>query len=225
MKVLRSIFRFLIGITVGRKTAMYWLASNSEGKLLNFLDAGYLYENGWFRSLEENRSVNLKGEAIAWLPYSLLRFLNDRLQPHLTILEYGAGASSFYFAARVKAVVSVENNRSWYEHILANKPQNLTLVLAENEDTYVRAGGPVRKFDFILVDGDFREACLRKGIEYLSDAGVILLDDTNAPEFNSLIPNMTQLGFKHLRFNDFAPIISYNKESTLFYRDGNCLGL
>jgi len=225
MKALRFVFRFLISITIGRKTAMYWLASNAESKLLNFLDAGYLYENGWFRSLEENRSVNLRGEAIAWLPYSLLRFLNDRLKKDLTVLEFGAGASSFYFAERVRSVVSVENNSDWYAHILSKKPENLTLIFADNQEAYVRAEGRDAQFDFILIDGDFRADCLRNCLNYLNESGVVLLDDTNAPEFADLIPGMTRLGFKHLRFNDFAPIISYNKESTLFYRDYNCLGL
>jgi len=225
MKLLRSIFNFLVRHSLGRRTGMYWLATNSEMKLLNFLDAGYLHENGWFRSIEENRSINLQGEEIAWLPYSLIRFLNERLKSTMNVLEFGAGASSVYFSKRVKSVVSVEDNRDWYHQVLAKKPDNLTLVLAETKNAYVNFQPDGDKFDFVLIDGQFRQDCLFKSIEHLNAKGVILLDDTNFAEFGQLIPKMVALSFKHFTFNDFAPIIVYNKESTLFYRDSNCLGL
>jgi hypothetical protein len=204
---------------------MYWLATNAEMKLLNFLDSGYLYENGWFRSIEENKSINSEGDEIAWLPYTLLRFLNERLDRNRTVLEFGAGASSMYFSKRVEKVVSVEDDRNWYNRVLANKPSNLTLILAETKDLYINVRYEKLSFDLVLVDGQFREECLFKSIEYLSPEGVILLDDTNAFEFGRLIPQMVERGFKYLKFNDFAPIINYNKESTLFYRDSNCFGL
>jgi hypothetical protein len=225
MNLVKALFRFIVSHTISRKTGMYWLATNKEMKLLDFMDSGYLFENGWFRSMEENRSVNLQGEEIAWLPYSLLRFLNARLNKGMRVLEFGSGASSIYFSRRVKQVVSVEDNTDWYTKLLENKPENLFLILAETKDAYVNIQYEELNFELILVDGEFREDCLFKSIEYLSRDGVIVLDDTNAEVFSRLIPKMTELGFKHLKFNDFAPIFNYNKESTLFYRDTNCFGL
>lgn len=225
MKVIRTIFKFIVSHSIGRKTGMYWLATNAEMKILDFLESGYLYQNGWFKSIEENKSINLKGEEIAWLPYSLLRFLDDRLSRTMNILEFGSGASSLYFSRKVKHVVSVEDDKDWYNILLIKKPDNLSLVLAETKDSYVNVQYPHLNFDLVLVDGEFREDCLFKSIEYLNGSGVILLDDTNAPEFGQLTHRMVDLGFKYLKFNDFAPIINYNKESTLFYRDSNCLGL
>jgi hypothetical protein len=204
---------------------MYWLATNVETKLLNFMDSGYLYQKGWFRSIGENRSVNLKGEEIAWLPYSLLNFLDDRLDKKMKVLEFGAGASTRYFARRVNTVVSIEGDRSWYDAVLADKPDNVHLILAETQTAYTNVPDKGFAFDLILVDGEFREECLLKSVGLLSDRGVILLDDTNAPELGALIDKMTSLGFKHLKFNDFAPIIAYNKESTLFYRSQNCMAI
>lgn len=204
---------------------MYWLATNTEMKLLDFMESGYLYQNGWFKSIEANKSINLKGDAIAWLPYSLLRFFDDRLTHDMTVLEFGSGASSQYFSRKVKYIVSIENDRDWYNKLLADKPENLTLILAETRDSYINIQQQDMRFDLVLVDGEFREECLFKSIKYLSERGVILLDDTNADEFSQLFRKMVELGFRYLKFNDFAPIINYNKESTLFYRDSNCLGL
>lgn len=70
-------------------------------------------------SLAEGRPVDSVANAIPWMNYNAIEFLDERLNKNLTLFEFGSGYSTYFYASRVKAVVSVEYDDRWYQLVSA----------------------------------------------------------------------------------------------------------
>ena len=53
------------------------------------------------------------------LATSCVQFFESWLRPTDAVLEYGSGSSTPWFASRVNELVSVENDKVWYERVKA----------------------------------------------------------------------------------------------------------
>lgn len=63
-----------------------------------------------------------EGRALPWLPYAVTRWLEQYLQPDMRVFEYGAGASTLFFAPRVKELISVEHDAGWIDQLKEQLP-------------------------------------------------------------------------------------------------------
>lgn len=189
---------------------------------------GYLKEEGWFRSFCTQSAVNASGEPIPWINYSMLHFLMPRLPEDISLLEFGSGNSTLYWASKVKQVVAVEHHPVWIDYIrkqFAGIP-NIQLLTAGDDDGYETA--PIalnKKFELIVVDGIRRIECARCALELLSEDGCILFDDTQMSDHKDVFEIMKQYGFKALRISGAKPIQNDYSEATVFYRPNNILGI
>ena len=52
-----------------------------------------------------------------WIVFKARSWLENYLQPNMTIFEYGSGGSTIYFAKRAKKIISVEHCKSWYKKV------------------------------------------------------------------------------------------------------------
>ena len=77
--------------------------------------------------------------------------------------------------------------------------------------------------DIIIVDGIHRNECLIEAVSKLSQSGIIILDDSERPEYKIGIDFILKNGFKSLDFWGIAPTILFKKCTTVFYRNINCL--
>lgn len=189
---------------------------------------GYLKEEGWFRSFRTKSAVNVSGEPIPWINYPMLHFLTARLPEHISLLEYGSGNSTLYWATKVKEVVSVEHDASWIDYIRKKFSgiSNIQLLTAGNDGGYETAPKSLdRKFQLIIIDGIRRIECARRALELLSEDGCILVDDTQFPEFKEIFEIMKAHGFKELRISGAKPIQNDRSEATVFYRPNNILDI
>lgn len=139
-------------------------------------------------------------------------------------MEFGAGHSTVWFSLRSAAVFSVEHDPVWWRRVCDLVGSNALVMLAVDEAAYVGAGG-VGRYDLVLIDGEHRGSCCWRALDVVSPRGVVVLDDSQLPEFAAGVGALLAGGFRRLDFWGFAPGISYEKCTTLFYRDGNCLGL
>lgn len=138
-----------------------------------------------------------------WLVPGAIRFLRSFIAEHpgCNVLEFGGGASTIWFLRQDCNVVSFEHKLSWRERIIdaaanrqiVTKAQSLRLDLRKWHDDV-----PARllewfspdSFDFVLVDGQDRWACLHGSAPLVRSGGVLMLDnavDGNAfavPEAN-----------------------------------------
>jgi predicted O-methyltransferase YrrM len=136
-----------------------------------------------------------------WMKYREIGIIEEllaALRP-MRVLEWGAGYGTLHFARCLPPQAlwtAVEHDPDWAERIraLRSDPRvRIHAIQPESEDwgerhpdgayadfrTYVDFPARFAPYDFILVDGRAREACLRRTHELLSPQGVVVLHDAN----------------------------------------------
>ena len=132
---------------------------------------------------------------LPWFSYAAIDFLEQFVQPHMTVFEYGSGGSTLFFARRARSVLSIEDNEKWYELVssrleekgLANAslrlwPFDFKTAAGFEQSDYLLAL-PDERFDIIVVDGTeewtlIRPVCFRKAEAHVKKGGIIVVDDS-----------------------------------------------
>ena len=132
-----------------------------------------------------------------------------------TMLEYGSGYSTLYFAQFVAAYYSIEHNRKWYETMneiirrsssLSSKIKQYKLVSVEagykgwsggfeegtreQFDAYIRAVHSLQipTFDRVLIDGRARRECALEVKAFLHNNSIVFIHDyTTRPFYWNII--------------------------------------
>jgi hypothetical protein len=195
---------------------------------LFILRNAYLKETGWFNSVKQSKPVTKDGQPLPWMNYAVISFLNERIQNHMVAFEFGSGYSTLYFAKRVKEITSIEYNKEWYEMVRKSLPNNAKLLLVEEDrdGDYCRSINTLSKpADLIIIDGRDRINCLKQSFKNLSEAGVVVFDDSHREKYSEAFSTAGELGFKCLNLSGIKPTGYEIEQSTIFYRDGNCLDI
>ena len=174
-----------------------------------------LRKAGWFRSFASGRSVDGDGEPIPWYTYPAIRFLEERVRCYMRVLELGGGNSTLWWAKWASMVMVIEHNPKWEKHILASAPDNVL----------VNASTGYCNYHVIVVDSLDREKCTITAMVDLTDDGVIICDNSDRDNYGDAFNQLHQNGFKRLDFWGMSPINTYELCTSIFYRDGNCLGI
>lgn len=196
-------------------------------RLLSRRDS-FLRQSGFLRTHQYLEPVDAQGNPIPWLNYSFIDFLEERLTKSLRLFEYGAGYSTLWFAQRVKEVHALEYDRKWetqFRAMLKHIP-NVNLQFQELGPEYLSAALEDEVgYDLILVDGRERVACLEKSLSALRAGGVIVLDDSEREEYQEAFRWAREAGYRWLTITGLKPFSFGREQSTVFYQDGNCLGI
>jgi hypothetical protein len=128
------------------------------------------------------------GEPLPWYTYPCIDFLRFRDFAGRSVLEFGGGQSTLWWARRAKEVVTFEGDPAWYETLRDRVPQNVnlqrvTLQTADACDSEVRsqlARLPNQKYDVVVVDGLHRFKMIDLAMEVVADDGFILVDNADA---------------------------------------------
>ncbi len=190
--------------------------------------SGFMVDSGWFQSYETKTPVDVQGQPIPWFTYSAIDFLGDRLNSQMQILEYGSGNSTIYFSRKTAFVDALEHNPEWYEYISAKVNMNSKIQLIPAADIKNYAAFPAslgKKYDIVLVDAIDRNECMFQSVNLLTTDGVVILDDSERPEYLMGISFLKNNGFRKIDFWGFAPIVIHKKCTSFFYKSQNCLGI
>lgn len=207
-----------------------------------FSNNSYLVKEGWFLSAWERNSTKRDGKPLPWLTYPLIDFIEPRLNKKLIMFEFGCGNSTKWFADRVGHIKSVEHNDAWYRLIDGELPVNAELILekvdadqdysaitflsSNDESGYslsiVHTG---ILYDIVLVDGIYRNNSVVQSAKCLKKEGVIIIDNTDFAESQQAAMYLEGAGFRRIDFWGMCPIVSHKSCTSIFYRDGNCLGI
>jgi hypothetical protein len=172
---------------------------------------------------------------LPWISYDAQAEIARRLGPNKRALEFGSGMSTAWFAARVSEIVSIEDHKGWFETVqgkfrlrgIANAHFRLAptkseyLTLTERE----KQGG----FDFVLIDGRFRDDCVDTAISHLNPGGCIYLDNSDqtyqdeangscSGARNKLHTWANENQGSVMTFTDFAPTLAFVTRGELFTR-------
>lgn len=196
--------------------------------VVRLIRRGYLARTGWLRSVSRGEAVGNRDEPIPWMTYPAIAFIERRLNDSLRVFEYGSGNSTLWWAQRVGFVAAVEHDPVWAEKIRPALPANaqLNCVPLDHSGRYASsihtAGAP---FDIVVNDGRERMQCARVAIRALTGRGVIVWDNSERDEYAGAYRLLVDQGFRRIDFEGLGPINSFPWTTSIFYRDGNCLGL
>jgi hypothetical protein len=160
--------------------------------------------------------VDGEGKFQPWLTYPLIEYLNGFDFAGKDVFEFGAGASTLYWAGRARSVTSVEFDASWYETLKPKLPSNATLIHENDGHRYANAPtafAPSR-FDVVVVDGAERYRSARTALDVVAPGGMIILD--NAEWYPNTADMIAEAGFIEIRFSGFSPINAFTATSSLF---------
>jgi hypothetical protein len=186
-----------------------------------------LKEYGWILSAKTANPVDANGDPLPWITYPAIDILKSRVNKKLRIFEYGCGNSTLWWSEHAGIVRSVEHDQIWFDKMKPLLPKNVELdfVPLEFGGAYSRTSQARGPHDIIVVDGRDRVNCIKNSIAALSDAGVIVLDNSDRQEYQEAIRFLANQGFKQLPLRGLAPMIYSVSETSLFYRPDNVLGL
>jgi hypothetical protein len=96
------------------------------------------------------------------------------------VLEWGSGNSTLYWSERAKSVRTIEHDHAWIEALgSSGLPSNVTLVYADQKDSYLAGVGTYELYDIVIVDGLYRASCADIGRARLREGGFIILDNSD----------------------------------------------
>lgn len=189
----------------------------------------YLVETGYMNSIKNLEPVNKEGDPIPWMNYSFIDFLEPRLNRSMKVFEYGSGYSTLYLSDKVHSIISIEFDKAWFEKMRdsLNEKENCNIVYRPDPENYKIAikEYEVKLFDIIIVDGRDRKECVKYIIPHLSDAGIIILDDSWKTKFDEVFEYFQKNGFRELSFTGLKPGGMIVEQTTVFYRNNNVLGI
>ncbi|MFK8016457.1 MAG: FkbM family methyltransferase [Gammaproteobacteria bacterium] len=198
-----------------------------KGLTLIYSKRSFLRTSGYFKSVATKRPCRADGTPIPWMNYGAVSFLEQRLTDDLEVFEYGSGNSTIFIANLVKHITAVECDQGWSDYVKGILPSNANVVFCAKGDAgYVDSIAEQGKpFDVVIVDAEERPRCLVNAADHLTDRGVVILDDAARDEYQAATQTMREKGFRVLPLDGMKAGGIKTYQTTIFYRDGNCLGL
>lgn len=176
---------------------------------------GSLRELGWQRSIREGIAVDAAGSAVPWITYPALTWLAARVLPAHRVFEYGCGASTLWFASRVREVMGVEHNRDWAELVDEHTGENVIVTCVPSSDEVGMLEQPSlyaeailntpSGFDVVVIDGMDRNGCVWPSIRGLNDEGIIVFDNSHRAPYRPGVECLRHIGFWQIDFYGFCP--------------------
>jgi hypothetical protein len=212
--LLRRVRRSPIGerIAVSRYSPHNWRESLRLSRALWF-DYGHL------DSVITRASIDAAGRPVPWYTYPAIQYLRQLDFSAASVFEYGCGNSTLFWAGAAREVVSVEDNRAWFDQMSKRVASNCRLIFEPDLTAFVDT---IRQFpnpfDVIIVDGPARGStrlkCSRAAIECLATGGLIILDNSDwLPESARVLRDA---GLLEVDMTGFAPISGYTQTTSLF---------
>ena len=147
-----------------------------------------------------------------WLTPASIAYLEPKLSKQTTVLEFGMGGSTIFFARRCQSVVSVDDKLVWVDKVTAKLKDdaltNVQLQHCRRERSMIRfikkLSAERRRFDVILVDTgakcDAGKIC--EAVEPLLVPQGLLVIDNYYGHHASFVSFLVKPGWECLDFND-----------------------
>lgn len=173
---------------------------------------------GQYQTIRRWECVDSEENKIPWYTYPAIEYLNGIDFSQQLVFEYGSGNSSAYWSKKAKSVFSVEHNKEWYLKVKSGLAENQVIELCESEDQYLDAIKKIPgKIDVIIIDGKYREKCVKLVKEHISDNGIVILDNSDwFKETSKYLRD--ELDLLEVDFHGFGPINGYTWTTSIFYK-------
>jgi predicted O-methyltransferase YrrM len=116
-----------------------------------------------------------------WLTADAVQFLDSWITSTDNCLEWGAGRSTSWLAARAARVTSVEHDADWAKRVRDDTAHlqhvDVHLVDGSNPERYAAPPDGVVSVALALVDGIHRDRCALTAVDLVAPGGVIVVDN------------------------------------------------
>jgi hypothetical protein len=173
-------------------------------------------EYGFWRSMREGRCVDRQGRPLPWITYPAIEYLRGLDFRDKRIFEFGAGASTLFWAERARQVVSVESDPAWYERVRPQLPPHVEIHLAEEASDFVSVlEAQEIAPDVIVIDGIERRGCSEAALAQLARGGVVILD--NSDWYFEEAALLRTGGLLQVDFTGFGPLSGCTTTTSFFF--------
>lgn len=187
-----------------------------------------LRRRGWHRSIHGG-AHDARGSALPWITYPAMDWLDHAITDEMEVFEYGSGTSTLWLAARARSVWTVEHDRAWASTVRRSLPANVHMELLEptaggaaDDSPYAQAPARLgRAFDLVLVDGILRTSCVKVAVTCLGTGGLLVLDDSDRPEYGDAHDLLRSAGFGRVDFFGPRPGAGFMSTTSVFCQDFN----
>jgi hypothetical protein len=217
---------------------------------LRVLTDEYLTNIGWLRSTDAREALDLRGP-LPWFTYAAIRALETMVPRAARVLEFGAGNSTLWWAARTASVTSVEHDAAWERKVrsrlneagLANAVRFLppAATIPDEISNFVRAhpadhdetgflsyaAAPLEhddRYDVVVIDGRSRSACALIAPRLLRNRGIIVFDNSDRADYQPGYAALVAAGFVRIDFWGIGPINPYEWCTSIFVDELASLG-
>lgn len=119
-----------------------------------------------------------------WLTRAAIEWLDRHLSTSMNGFEWGSGTGTPWLARRTGTLVSVEHDPIWAERVRTDLARaglrNVELrVVPESDYVAQMRAFPDARFDWVLVDGLFRDEALLASLPKLEPGGFLVFDNVN----------------------------------------------
>ncbi len=169
----------------------------------------------------KSKSVSPSGAPLPWYTYPAIDFLAQRNYDGKTVLEFGGGQSTLWWAARAKSVMTIEEDAAWHQHLLQNMPTTVDLHHVDI-DSFDEIDGLLKAkamtFDVIIVDGHRRREATALAFNYLAPGGALILDNADGYGF---FEETRSRDCQRVDFFGFAPGVPRRHCTSIVFK-GDC---
>ncbi|MBK1645075.1 hypothetical protein CKO25_10505 [Thiocapsa imhoffii] len=172
----------------------------------------------WLRSMIQRRTP--LAMALPWLTFDAIRAVEQYLRPGSRVFEYGSGHSTLYWAQRGAQVYSVEGDSGWFELALERLAgfDQVAVRFEREQQGYVHCIDEVPEdFDLVLIDGNYRLACIEAAVPRILPGGLLVVDNTDWHWFND-VDRLIPAGWNKQVFGGCAPFIGYPSQTTIWVK-------
>lgn len=182
---------------------------------------------GYFKSALAGKALTAAGEPAPWYCLGAVDFLETLDFSRASVLEFGSGQSTLWWATKAAEVVAIEESAEWFDYVersLADVP-NATVHLAT--DLRQHAALPRewnRTFDVVVVDGGDRVPCVETAIGVVAPDGLVILDNSEGswsaiPGQFPMLDALDRNGWARIDFNGYAAGVLSTSVTSLFFKD------
>lgn len=159
--------------------------------------------------------LNNENYYLPWYTYPAIEYLQQYDYSDKSIIEWGSGNSTFFWAKKAKELVSIEDDFEWYKKVYDRKPKNVNIIHAKDRLEYTSVLNKLnRTFDVIIVDGKYRHECLSSAVKHLNKNGFILFD--NSDWFPDSCALLRKADLIQVDFCGLGPLNEYTWCTSLF---------
>lgn len=183
-------------------------------------------DTGHFRSSLLTAPVDAQGLPVPWYTYPMISFLEAKTFTGCRVLEFGAGYSTLWWAARAATVVSFEANEEWFTILEQKAPPNVKLNLCPSKKPSLEEiSRHSDTYDIIIIDGLNRPHCAALVPPLLAPNGAIIIDNSEGygPTLGESITSMFRGTFSRVDFYGYCPGVIRRHCTSLLFRGGTFL--